>query len=110
MTEFVYILTNPTIPDLVKIGRTKNLEERIGHYPHILVSQFHFSVFIVVKLMMVMKLKTSSLRLGDHRINPKREFFRINPEVKYFLRVGPFETSPRHQILLTVKKNGIIKP
>ena len=29
MNEFVYLLINPSIPDLVTIGRTKNLEQRM---------------------------------------------------------------------------------
>ena len=29
MNEVVYLLINPSIPDLVTIGRTKNLEQRM---------------------------------------------------------------------------------
>ncbi|MDA7983043.1 MAG: GIY-YIG nuclease family protein [Alphaproteobacteria bacterium] len=81
MTELVYILTNPTIPDLVKIGRTTNLEERVRSLSS------HSGVPVPFECYYCCEVKDSqeverrlSIGFGDHRINPKREFYRINPE------------------------------
>ena len=81
MAEFVYILTNPTIPDLVKIGRTGNLEQRM----RVLSSQagvpVPFECYYCCEVEEARNVeKRLHFGLGDHRINPKREFFRINPE------------------------------
>ena len=81
MPEFVYILTNPTIPDLVKIGRTGNLEERLkslSSHPGVPVP---FECYCCCEVENGLDVeKRLHFGLGDHRINPKREFFRINPE------------------------------
>ena len=81
MTEFVYILTNPTIPDLVKIGRTKNLEERMRSLSSHSGVPVPFQCFYCCEVNDGNEVeKRLHFGLGDHRINPKREFFRINPE------------------------------
>jgi hypothetical protein len=81
MTDIVYILTNPVIPDLIKIGRTTNLEERLRSLSS------HSGVPVPFECYYACEVSDSQdveRRLhgafGDHRINPKREFFRINPE------------------------------
>lgn len=81
MSEFVYILTNPKMPDLIKIGRTENLEERLkrlSSHPGVPVP---FEVFYCCEVEDGPDVERR-LHLGfsDHRINPKREFFEINPE------------------------------
>ena len=81
MTEIVYILTNPTIPDLVKIGRTTNLEERIktlsSHSGIPVPFECYFGCEVEDGQDVERRLHFG---FGDHRVNPKREFFRINPE------------------------------
>ena len=83
MSEFIYILTNPSIPDLVKIGRTTNIKERMRSLSS------HSGVPVPFECYYCCEVENSKevenrlhVGLGDPRIkiNPKREFFRISPE------------------------------
>ena len=81
MTETIYILTNPAIPDLIKIGRTVNLEDRLRNLSS------HSGVPVPFECYYACEVADSQdverrlhAAFGDHRVNPKREFFRINPE------------------------------
>lgn len=83
MSEFVYILTNPSIPDLVKIGKTTNIKKRMRSLsgPSGVPLPFECYYCCEVKNMREVE-KRLHIGLGDPqiRINPKREFFRISPE------------------------------
>jgi len=81
MAEIVYLLTNPVMPDLVKIGRTANLEERLRTLSTHSGVPVPFEVFYACEVADSAKVERQIHEgFGDHRINPKREFFRINPE------------------------------
>ena len=89
MPEIVYLLTNPTMPDLVKIGRTNDLESRLRSL------STHSGVPVPFECFYACEVKDSAEveralheAFGDHRINPKREFFRLNPQrVQAILKV-----------------------
>jgi len=81
VTEIIYILTNPVIPDLIKIGRTTNLEERVKSLSSHSGVPVPFEVYYACIVPDSSKVeKHIHDGFGDHRINPRREFFRINPE------------------------------
>lgn len=81
MSEIIYILTNPVIPDLIKIGRTNNLEERVRSLSAHSGIPVPFEVYYACTVADAVKVeKHIHEGFGDHRVNPKREFFRINPE------------------------------
>lgn len=81
MNEIVYILTNPVIPDLVKIGKTTNLEERVRSLSSHSGVPVPFEVYYACEVSNSAKVeKHLHDGFGDHRVNQKREFFRINPE------------------------------
>ena len=83
MSEFVYILTNPSIPDLVKIGRTTNLKERMRSLSSHSGVPVPFECYYCCEVENSKEVeKRLHIGLGDSRIkiNPKREFFRISPE------------------------------
>lgn len=80
MTNIVYVLTNPSISDVVKIGMTSNLENRLR-------SLYNSSVPVPFECYFAcevdsMEFVEKQLHDGfdDFRVNPKREFFRIDPE------------------------------
>lgn len=81
MPEIVYLLTNPTMPDLVKIGRTKDLEERLRQLSTHSGVPVPFECFFACEVQDSVKVERALHdAFGDHRINPKREFFRLNPD------------------------------
>jgi len=78
----VYVLTNPAMPGLVKIGRTDNSDanSRIGQL---------YTTGVPVPFTLEYACKVSNpdevekalhIAFGPQRINPKREFFQIEPE------------------------------
>jgi len=81
MSEVIYVLTNPVMPDLIKIGRTTNLEERLRSLSSHTGVPVPFEVYFACTVADATKVEKSVHdAFGDHRINQRREFFRINPE------------------------------
>ena len=80
MAEIVYLLTNPTMPGLVKIGFANNLEERMRSLSGGTGVPLPFECFYACEVENKKEVESALHEaFGDHRINPKREFFRINP-------------------------------
>lgn len=95
MANIVYVLTNMAMPNLVKIGRTDgdSVESRIkqlnAHSGVPLPFECHFAAEVenCVRLE-----KTLHQLFADHRINPKREFFKVDPEkVVLAISIGKFQ-------------------
>ena len=81
MPNLVYILTNPTMPDLVKIGKTDNIERRMRELTSSTGVPVAFECFYCGEVDDNDEVeKNLHNAFGDHRINPKREFFRISAE------------------------------
>ncbi len=81
MSEIIYILTNPAIPNLVKIGRTEDLERRVRDLSS------HSAVPIPFEIYYACTVSDANIverriheGFSDHRVNKKREFFQIHPE------------------------------
>tara|TARA_B100001146_G_scaffold63776_1_gene56491 strand:- start:364 stop:978 length:615 start_codon:yes stop_codon:yes gene_type:complete len=76
----IYVLTNPSMPGLVKIGKTTNLKRRMEDlYNSSVPTQFR-CIFATKINDYHEKEKKLHLTFGDNRDNPKREFFRISED------------------------------
>jgi len=101
MRNIVYVLTNPTMPDLVKIGKTNNLKSRLSSlYNTSTPVPFECYFACTVNDMEFVENQIHD-GLDDFRVNPKREFFRVEPErvVSILKLVMIEEVTPRTDIV-----------
>ncbi len=79
--SIVYVLTNPAMPGLVKIGRTDNGDVAI-RVAQLYTSgvPFPFTVEFACRVPNPDEVEAALHHaFGPNRVNPKREFFQINP-------------------------------
>jgi len=81
VTGIIYILTNPSMDGLVKIGRTdQKLEERLSQLYNTSVP-FPFECYYACKVEDALDVeKRLHYAFHDLRVNNKREFFKISPD------------------------------
>jgi len=77
----IYVISNPAIPNMVKIGKTDNLERRIKELSSHSGIPLAFEC-VVAKTVNDMDFAEKKLHeaFASKRINPKREFFEIDEE------------------------------
>ena len=80
MTGIVYCLTNPAMPDLVKIGRTTNIEHRLRSLDTTSVP-VPFECFAAMEVDDAAGAEQLLHELfSDHRVRSNREFFEVGAE------------------------------
>jgi hypothetical protein len=90
---FVYVMKNEAMPNLVKIGKTADLAQRIADLSSPsgvpLLFEYHFAVEAQDAARLE---KTLHQLFSENRVNLKREFFRLDPEkVVLAIRIGAFK-------------------
>ena len=82
MSDKVYILTNPAMPDLVKIWMTGGeLKTRIQDLSRATWVPLPFEVFYAAEVENMQNVENLIHQVFlDKRINPNREFFKVSPE------------------------------
>ena len=82
MNGIIYVLSNPSMPGIVKVGKTNNddPQTRIDTLYNTSVP-VPFECEIAVRVEDESHLETAIFEiLDDCRVNPRREFFRIHPD------------------------------
>lgn len=98
MPNIVYVLINEAMPGLVKIGlTTESVESRISQLSSHSGIPLPFECYFAAEVDSCEKLEKILHQLfSEHRINPKREFFKLDPEkVVLAISIGNFiEVTP----------------
>lgn len=80
MSGYVYAVTNPSIPGLIKIGRTNDINKRLDSLYDTSVPM-PFECVCVKNVSNPIAVESNIHRLlNDYRVNEKREFFKIDKQ------------------------------
>lgn len=93
MPQIVYILTNEAMPGIVKIGMTTDsVEARMGSLNSHSGVPLPFECYFAAEVDSCSRVEKILHQLfSEQRINPKREFFRVDPEkIVLAISIGPF--------------------
>jgi len=105
----IYILTNLAIPGYIKIGRTNtSVEQRVLELSRSTSIPLPFECCYAAEVQDVNKTEAGLHdAFGDHRVNPKREFFEIAPErVVAILRLLAIrEVTPTKNLAVETKED-----
>src|SRR5210317_1444262 len=80
MSKIVYILTNQSMPDTIKIGITDNLDRRVKELDNTstpLPFECYYAVEVENASLIERKIHEG---LDDKRVRQNREFFNVSPE------------------------------
>ncbi len=102
MTGIVYCLENPAMPDLVKIGKTTNLERRLRELDRHTGVPVPFECVMAVEVDDAGKVEQLLHEVFDaQRIRKNREFFRVGVEhVRAAMQLtGGLEVTPRDDVV-----------
>jgi hypothetical protein len=95
MSNIIYVLINEAMPGLVKIGLTtgESVESRIASLSAASGIPLPFECYFAAEVTDCAKLeKTLHQLFSESRINPKREFFKVDPEkVVLAISIGGFK-------------------
>jgi hypothetical protein len=94
LPDTVYVLTNEAMPGLIKIGRTADsVQARLTTLSSSTAVPLAFECYFAAEVEDGFRLeKTLHSLFSEHRVNPKREFFRLDPEkVVLAISIGKFQ-------------------
>ncbi len=94
MPEIIYVLTNEAMPGLIKIGLTADsVEARLTNLSSPTGVPLAFECYFAAEVTEGARIeKTLHQLFAEFRINPKREFFRLDPEkVVLAISIGEFK-------------------
>jgi T5orf172 domain len=94
MPEMVYVLTNEVMPGLVKIGLTQDsVESRLTQLSSHTGVPLAFECYFAAEVKDGSRIERILHQLfAEYRVNPKREFFRLDPEkVVLAISIGEFK-------------------